>query len=365
MELLIMRKVALWLMLGLIAGSQAGCASEKELEPQSCTPPKQSIGFLFGAAREQALGQGREAVALVRQQDAAALYARFSPELAQTLSEEELRQVMQESFASTPLGEPLGEMVASLSTGGQLLTFFQADYSWTQEQDVTLVFGFAPEGKIALLQMTPQQRLPPDPHANYSLQTRLRLPFAAADTWIVFWGGGGTSRALNYHVVAPDQRHAYDLVRVDAEGRTHTGDGSSNDQYFCWDRPVIAPADATVVSVKDGVFDNCPGVLNPVVPAGNHVLLDFGNGEHGLFAHLRKDSVQVSEGQQVKAGDLLGVCGNSGNSSEAHLHFHLQDGPVPFQGHGLPVTFVDYVANGQPIAEGTPVQGDLLRLPTP
>jgi Peptidase family M23 len=365
MELLIMRRVALWLMLGLLAGSPAGCASEKEIEPQSCTPPQESIGFLFGAAREQALGQGREAAALVRQQDAAALYARFSPELARILTEEELRQGLQESFASTPLGEPLGEMGASLSTGGQLLTFFQADYRWSQEEDVILALGFAPEGKIALLQVRPQQRLPPDPHASYRLQTRMHLPFAAADTWIVFWGGGGTSRARNYHVIAPDQRHAYDLVRVDAEGRTHTGDGSSNDQYFCWGRPVIAPADATVVSVKEGVFDNCPGVLNPVAPAGNHVVLDFGHGEYGLFAHLRKDSVQVSEGQQVKAGDLLGVCGNSGNSSEPHLHFHVQDGPVLFQGHGLPVTFVDYVSNGQPVAEGTPVQGELLRLPTP
>jgi hypothetical protein len=365
MELLIMRRVALWLVLGLIAGSQAGCASEKEPEPQSCTPPQQSIGFLFGSAREQALGQGREAVALVRQQDAAALHARFSPELARALSEEQLRQNLQESFASTPLGDPLGEMAASVSTGGQLLTLFQADYRWSQEEDLTLVFGFAPEGKIAALQATPQQKLPPDPNASYRLQTRMRLPFAAADTWIVFWGGGGTSRARNYHVIAPDQRHAYDLVVANADGRTHTGDGSSNDQYFCWDRPVIAPADATVVSVKEGVFDNCPGVLNPVAPAGNHVLLDFGHGEYGLFAHLRKDSVQVSEGQQVKAGDPLGVCGNSGNSSEPHLHFHLQDGPVLFQARGLPVTFVDYVSNGQPIAEGTPAQGELLRLPTP
>lgn len=364
MELMIMRRVSLWLMLGLIAGGQAGCTSEKELEPQSCTPPQQSIGFLFGAAREQALGQGREIAELVRQQDAAAIHARFSPELAQTLSEEQIRQDLQEAFASTPLGEPLGEMAASLSTGGRLLRFFQADYRWSQEEDVILAMGFAPDGKIALLQVQTQQQLPPDPHASYRLQTRMRLPFAAADTWIVFWGGRGTSRAQNYHVIAPDQRHAYDLVGADAEGRTHTGDGSSNEQYFCWGRSVIAPADATVVSVKDGVFDNCPGVLNPVAPAGNHVVLDFGQGEHGLFAHLRKDSVQVSEGQQIKAGDPLGVCGNSGNSSEPHLHFHLQDGPVLFQGHGLPVTFEGYVSNGQFVAEGTPVQGELLRLPT-
>jgi hypothetical protein len=191
----------------------------------------------------------------------------------------------------------------------------------------------------------------------------LHLPFAAEDTWFVFWGG--SSRAQNYHVIAPDQRHAYDLVQVGPDGRTHTGDGSSNEQYFCWGRPVLAPADATVVTAREGVLDNCPGVTNPLQPAGNHVILHFAQGEYGLFAHLRSGSLQVSEGQQVKAGDVLGVCGNSGNSSEAHLHFHLQDGPIPFQALGLPVTFVDYVSNGQPVTEGTPVQGELLRLPAP
>jgi murein DD-endopeptidase MepM/ murein hydrolase activator NlpD len=120
-----------------------------------------------------------------------------------------------------------------------------------------------------------------------------------------------------------------------------------------------------VVTAKDGLADNCPGQVNPLLPLGNHVILDFGQGEFGLFAHLRRDSVQVSAGQQVKAGDLLGACGNSGNTTEPHLHFHLQDGPIPFQASGLPVTFVDYVSNGQPVAEGSPVQGEFLRLPTP
>ncbi|MBN1206679.1 MAG: peptidoglycan DD-metalloendopeptidase family protein [Myxococcaceae bacterium] len=362
-----MRRVTLALMLGLIAVGQLGCSDkekeEQRQEKQGCAPPEEDLIALFGADRERALAQGREAAALVGQQDATALYARLSPELAQSLPEEQLRQLLQQTFASAPLGEPLGEAVASSSTAGKLLTYFQADYRWSEEEDLSLTFGFDPEGRIAELDATPQTRLPPDPYAGYRLQTRLRLPFAAGDTWLVVWGG--PSRPQNYHVIAPDERHAYDLLRVGPDGRTHTGDGSSNDQYFCWDRPITAPADATVVTAEDGVRDNCPGVENPLQPAGNHVILDFGQGEYGLFAHLRQGSVQVSAGQQVKAGDLLGVCGNSGNSSQAHLHFHLQDGPVLGQARGLPVTFVDYVSNDQPVAEGTPVQGELIRLPTP
>jgi hypothetical protein len=72
----------------------------------------------------------------------------------------------------------------------------------------------------------------------------------------------------------------------------------------------------------------------------------------------------VSTGQQVRAGDVPGLCGNSGNTTEPHLHFHLQDGPNLGEALGLPVTFVDYVSNGQPVSEGTPVQGELLRPPT-
>jgi murein DD-endopeptidase MepM/ murein hydrolase activator NlpD len=63
----------------------------------------------------------------------------------------------------------------------------------------------------------------------------------------------------------------------------------------------------------------------------------------------------------VSGLNQLGVCGNSGSTTQPHLHFHLQDGPIPFQASGLPVTFVDYVSNGQPVAEGTPVQGELLK----
>jgi murein DD-endopeptidase MepM/ murein hydrolase activator NlpD len=125
---------------------------------------------------------------------------------------------------------------------------------------------------------------------------------------------------------------------------------------------VRAPADGVVVEAVDGIRDNRPQVEveNRNAPAGNHVLLDLGNGEYALLAHLRRGSVRVREGRRVRAGDLLGRCGNSGNSSEPHLHFHLQDGPRLFAARGLPVVFRGYVADGRRIARGTPVQGQFL-----
>ena len=93
----------------------------------------------------------------------------------------------------------------------------------------------------------------------------------------MFWGG--PTERQNYHAVAPDQRHAYDLVGW-REGATHRGLGASNADYWAWDRPIVAPADALVVAAVDGVRDNRPQVEveNLRAPAGNHVVLDLGRG---------------------------------------------------------------------------------------
>ncbi|MBA3245999.1 MAG: M23 family metallopeptidase, partial [Actinobacteria bacterium] len=73
-------------------------------------------------------------------------------------------------------------------------------------------------------------------------------------------------------------------------------------------------------------------------------------------------SVRVRAGQRVRAGDVLGLTGNSGNSSEPHLHFHVQDRPGLFgSARGLPVSFVGYRADGRHVARGTPVQSQFIR----
>jgi murein DD-endopeptidase MepM/ murein hydrolase activator NlpD len=162
--------------------------------------------------------------------------------------------------------------------------------------------------------------------------------------------------------VAPDQRHAYDFL-VWRAGATHRGSGARNSDYWAWGKRVLAPASGQVVAAVDGVHDNRPQVEveNPGEPAGNHVVLDLGNGEYALLAHFRKGSLAVRKGDRVSAGDILGRVGNSGNSSEPHLHFHVQDRPGLFgAARGLPLAFVDYRADGRRVARGTPVQGQFV-----
>lgn len=104
--------------------------------------------------------------------------------------------------------------------------------------------------------------------------------------------------------------------------------------------------------------------MDPNQPLGNHVILDHENGEYSFLAHFKKATVAVKPGQSVKTGDRLGLCGNSGNSTEPHLHYHLQTTPDFGAGDGLPIQFLDYVADGEPVARGEPVKGQQIHPPS-
>ena len=224
--------------------------------------------------------------------------------------------------------------------------------------DVTVATDSA--GTIHGLGVRPQGPTQPAPsrYLDYQTQTPLRLPFEGE--WFVFWGGRTLEQ--NYHAVNAGQRFAYDLVVV-RDGRSHTGDGTALDQYHCWGLPILSPGDGTVATAVDSLPDQQIGTTNARNPTGNHVIVDHGNGEFSLLAHLRSGSVAVRGGDRVTAGQKVGECGNSGNTSEPHLHYHLQNSPVFGQGEGMPAQFQGYVADGQPVARGEPVKGQTIRQP--
>lgn len=190
---------------------------------------------------------------------------------------------------------------------------------------------------------------------NYVTKTDLRLPIE--DEWFVFWGGRTVEQ--NYHAVARDQRFAYDLVQIEGTS-THINDGSRNQDYFCFDKPLFAPGGGTVVSIENNIADNVPGVRNPSQPLGNYVILDHGNGEFSFLAHFKQGSVVVQNGDRVLKGQLLGHCGNSGNSTEPHLHYHMQNSATFGNGEGLPSQFNNYLSSGVEVERGEPVQGEII-----
>jgi hypothetical protein len=217
---------------------------------------------------------------------------------------------------------------------------------------VWVQWTLAPDGTVLGVFVRPAEEPAPSRHLDYETQTPLRLPFEGQ--WFVYWGG--RSVLENYHAASRGQRFAYDFL-IAREGSTHAGDPARNDSYHCFGQPVLAPAAGTVVALAGGIPDNPPGRMNRQRPLGNHVVLDHGNGEFSFLAHLRQDSITVERGQRVAAGDVVGRCGNSGRSSEPHLHYHLQTTAEFGAGEGLPARFIDYRADGDPVARGEPTRG--------
>ncbi len=182
-------------------------------------------------------------------------------------------------------------------------------------------------------------RLPsPD---RFEQRGRYRLPFEGE--WTVV--GGGPTRRESHSWGVLTQRYAYDFVVTDEEGRTYRGDGDDPEDYYCYGEPLIAPADGVVVAASDGHRDyhRAGGWLDPVQRdvRGNWVTIEHADGEYSVFAHLQEGSVRVVAGDVVERGERIARCGHSGNSTEPHLHFHVQDRPSFYLGMGLPIYFDD------------------------
>ncbi len=118
--------------------------------------------------------------------------------------------------------------------------------------------------------------------------------------------------------------YALDILKVDAEGRSHTGRGDRLEDYLSWDAPFYAVAPGRVVEVRDGNPDNPARKLpEGVAEKHNGVSIDHGNGEVSWYVHARNGSILVKVGDQVERGQQLGTIGNSGASAVPHLHFTL------------------------------------------
>ena len=202
-------------------------------------------------------------------------------------------------------------------------------YNWISDNGKLGLTGTIDEqGRIAGLQLQPLESFPATDKALSKNTYRMPLD----GEWYVFWGG--TNVLQNYHYAVESQRYAYDLVQV-KDGMSYSGDPKKNESYYAFGQPVIAPAAGKVVSVVNTIADNEPvGVMNPNQPGGNMVVIDHG-GEYSMLGHLQKGSVTVKPGDTVQAGDPIGKVGNSGNSSEAHMHFQLSDGPDLMTGKSL------------------------------
>ncbi len=153
----------------------------------------------------------------------------------------------------------------------------------------------------------------------------LLSPFREA--WHV--SGGGADPRHNHHQRVSDQYFAYDFLPVEGDA---------------WEREILAPCDGTVAWTEDRHEDAPPDERRSDAknPAGNYVSIETSRG-YAILAHLKKGSIAVLPGVPVRAGDLIGRCGNSGNTTQSHLHVHAQNRAqiAVDVAEGIPIAFVD------------------------
>ena len=177
----------------------------------------------------------------------------------------------------------------------------------------------------------------------------------------VWYVGYGASFHTGHRWAIPEE-FALDIAKVGESGLSHKGDGTRFDDYYAYGADVLAAADGRVASVANDQQEDPSAMQRPdetqeayfarlqkeqgerlakglTAITGNYVMIDHGKNEYSLYAHLQPGSVGIRVGEQVKAGEVIGKLGSSGNSTEPHLHFHVCDKPDPLMCAGIPVNF--------------------------
>jgi murein DD-endopeptidase len=175
------------------------------------------------------------------------------------------------------------------------------------------------------------------------------------------------------------QRFATDWNMVGPNGDTHHGDEHQNESYWGFGQLVHSVAPGEVVAVVDSITDNTPHATLPPITlatiAGNYVVIRIGPRRYATYAHLKRGSIRVHVGDAVSPGEVIGLLGNTGQSSAPHLHFQITDGPSVLGSEGIPYVLASYtdLGSGQvfeedkhpsiPRRHSLPGQNEVVELP--
>ncbi len=176
----------------------------------------------------------------------------------------------------------------------------------------------------------------------YVPQVEYILPFEGE--W--YTANGGVTKNISHSWDILPQRFAYDFIIVDEDGKSYDGDQKDLHSYYCYGKDILAPADGTVVSIKNS-FPDCRimdgGQTDPdtVDIGGNRIIIKHASNEYSAICHLMPGSIVVRKGQKVRRGEMIAKCGNSGNTTEPHVHFQVQNTAGFYSSIGLPVHFVN------------------------
>jgi hypothetical protein len=273
----------------------------------------------------------------------------------------ELAASLRHPSHATPLA-PTDEKIFTIAGGERVIDYIWIELSATAPVPAQLTHALTLTRPDKNVTLTVEAATIPVATEIRTIQSPLR-----GKNWVAANGPSNTSThrrtavALNGTTFLPE-RFAIDWLQVDHDGKSFHGDPLDNKSYLCFGQPLYAVADATVSFTHDGIPDGIPAVgdkpADPRVPitletiGGNIVQLDLGNGVFAAYAHLQPGSLRVKVGDHVKAGQIIGLLGNSGNSTEAHLHFQLMSTNKILAAQGVPYALDKFTVTGRGGFEG-------------
>ena len=146
---------------------------------------------------------------------------------------------------------------------------------------------------------------------------------------VPFWGEWMVSQAHDGKIThLGEWSKALDFIILDHEMKSYQNPGLGVDDFYCFNKPVVACADGYVAAVSDNIEDNVINGNNTLQNWGNSMVIYHVDGLYSQVSHLKMGSLKYAVGDFVKKGEIIAYCGNSGRSPEPHIHFQLQTSPV-------------------------------------
>jgi len=323
--------------------------------PKKVSPTPATAAGSYPVMSAAAKSRARQLFGYFESGQSTPLYASFAPEMKKRNAGAKMADVAKKIGSEWGREQKMiGENFAPDMLSPNTVYSRYSQFSKSKDPIFT-VMVLNEQGQIELFQFRPDPPPTGNRFVDYKDTTKLRLPFGGE--WFVYQGGRLVYQNPNAYRDAERYAMTFTVLK---DGRPFSGDGSKNEQYYCYGQPVLAPADGTIILINDTYADNLPGRPEQVLPTGNRVLIAHSNQEYSLLMHLKQNSIKVKRGDKVKQGDVVGECGNSGASAAPHLEYRLQNSKgVPFP-QTLPPQFVDFVADGVPVAVGEPVRGQLV-----
>jgi urea transporter len=234
------------------------------------------------------------------------------------------------SYLWTILLVPLTSLVLLFMTkffGNMQLPVFSLPFSFVV---IFFVYFLRLRTNPSKLKMTPYQYYSPEINLYTFNNNQERLSnLIYFPLYLPFWGEWTITQGHDGDYTHKGEwGKAFDFELSDDEAKNFKSDGLLCEDYLCYNKPVLAPADGIVEDIFDNFDDNEIGRVNTTNNWGNTIIIKHLPGVYTQMSHLKKGSFKVAKGNFVKRGDLLANCGNSGRSPRPHLHFQVQSTPA-------------------------------------